>query len=376
MAIDLATTRMTVPFLDLRVESAEERGAYLAAIDRILQHGRILNGPELTRFEEAVAQYCGTPYAVGVSSGTAAVFLAVRSLGIGAGDEVILPALSFVGSASAVALTGAKPVFVDIGEDMLIDPAAAERAITARTKAIMPVQFTGAMCRMAELEAIARKRGVTLIEDAAPAFGAMRDGRKAGSFGPVGALSMNPMKVLNALGEAGVVLCHDAKMRQNLEELRYHGMVNKEFCRAVTFNGRMDTIQAAVLLQRLSRIEDALARRRAVAAAYARGLAEFVQVPPEPGGTRNVYYTYTVQTPQRDALKTALDGQGIETKIYHAQLMPEHPVYAGAAQGSFPVGREVVRRVLCLPIHEKMPQAQVDYVIAAVRRFFETRRNA
>ncbi len=211
-----------------------------------------------------------------VSSGTAALFLALRSLNIGAGDEVILPALSFVGSASGVRLTGAKPVFVDIGEDMLIDPAAAERAITARTKAIMPVHFTGAMCRMAELEAIARKRGVMLVEDAAPAFGAMRDGRKAGSFGPVGCLSMNPMKILNALGEAGLVLCHDAKTRQALEELRYHGMVNKEFCRDITFNGRMDTIQAAVLLQRLSRIEDAIARRRAVAADYARGLGDLV----------------------------------------------------------------------------------------------------
>jgi dTDP-4-amino-4,6-dideoxygalactose transaminase len=368
--------QIIVPFLDLRVDSAEERGAYLAAIDRILQHGRILNGPELAQFEAAVARYCGTPYAVGVSSGTAALFLALRSLGIGAGDEVILPALSFVGSASGVALTGAKPVFVDIGDDMLIDPAAAECAITARTKAIMPVHFTGAMCRMAQIEAITRKRGLVLIEDAAPAFGAMRDGRKAGSFGPVGCISMNPMKVLNAFGEAGIVLCHDAKTRQALEELRYHGMFDKEFCRTVTFNGRMDTIQAAVLLQRLSRIEDAIARRRAVASAYTRGLGDIVQVPPEPPGTRNVYYTYTIQTPQRDALKAALDGQGIETKIYHAHLMPEHPIYAGAAQGPCPIGREVVQRILCLPIHEKLTQAQVDYVIAAVRRFFEIRRSA
>jgi dTDP-4-amino-4,6-dideoxygalactose transaminase len=188
---------------------------------------------------------------------------------------------------------------------------------------------------------------------------------------------MNPMKLLNALGEAGVVLCHDAKTRQSLEELRYHGMVNKEFCRTVTFNGRMDTIQAAVLLQRLSRIEDAIARRRAVAAAYARGLGDIVQVPPEPEGTRNVYYTYTIQTPQRDALKTQLDSQGIETKIYHAHLMSEHPAHEAAGRNAaLPVGREVVRRVLCLPIHEKMPQAQVDYVIAATRQFFETRRNA
>lgn len=376
MAHDLATNRMTVPFLDLRVESAEERGAYLAAIDRILQHGRILNGPEVAQFEEAVARYCGTAYAVGVSSGTAALFLAVRSLGIGAGDEIILPALSFVGSANGVALTGAKPVFVDIGEDMLMDPAAIERAITARTKAIMPVHFTGAMCRIAEIEAIARKHGLHLIEDAAPAFGGMRDGRKAGSFGPVGCISMNPMKVLNALGEAGVVLCHDAATRQRLEELRYHGMVNKEYCQAVSFNGRIDTIQAAVLLQRLSRIETAIARRREVASAYARGLGDIVQVPTEPPGTRNVYYTYTIQTPQRDALKAHLDSQGVETKIYHAQLMPEQPVYAADAHSAFPVGNAVVRRVLCLPIHEKIPGAQVDYVIAAVQRFFEARKDA
>ncbi len=363
-----------VPFLDLRVSDEGFRRELLAAIDGILAHGPVLMGPEHDAFEASLAEYCGVRYAIGVGSGTDALFIALRALGIGHGDEVIVPCLSFVGTANGIALAGAIPIFVDIGAELTIDVARIEAAITPRTRAIMPVHFTGKLCRMPELMALAERHDLKIVEDAAPACGATWRGRKAGSFGAASALSMNPMKILNACGEAGAVLTNDPQVRDRAYALRYNGVVNRELCHWVSVNARLDTIQAAILSRRLTRLEDVIARRRGIAHRFNQAFRDWADVPVESDGYRDVYYTYTIQTDARDALAAYLTERGIETKVQHAQLMPEHPPYRGPDLDAFPVGRRATRRVLCLPAHENLTESQVDYVIHAVSEFFRGRR--
>ncbi len=363
-----------VPFLDLRVADDAVRRELVAAVDRVLAHGRILMGPEHDAFEANLASYCGVRHAIGVGSGTDALFIALRALGIGPGDDVIVPCLSFVGTANGIALAGATPVFVDVLPDLTIDPARVSAAITPRTRAIMPVHFTGKLCRMAELVALAERHGLSIVEDAAPAVGAAWQGRKAGSFSAISALSMNPMKILNACGEAGAVLTDDAALRDRAHALRYNGVVDREWCHWVSLNGRLDTIQAAILDQRLARLDTVIERRRQTARRYNDRFARWVDVPVEAEGYRDVYYTYTIQTDARDALMAFLEARGIETKIQHGQLMPEHPAHRSGDPADFPVGRRATRRVLCLPVHENLTPPQIDAVIAGVSAFFEGSR--
>ena len=358
----------TVRFLDLSVGEAERR-RYLAAIDKIQTSGMILNGPEVGDFEREVAAYCGANFAVGCGSGTAALYLALKCMHIGPGDEVILPALSFVGTANAVTAVGAKPVFVDIRRDMLIDPDKVEEAITPRTKAIMPVHFNGTVCDMDALRAISERRAIPIVEDAAPAFGAVYRGRKAGTFGPVGCFSMNPMKVLGGIGEAGIVIAETEALAERLNELRYHGMRNKEVCIDVSLNARLDTIQAAVLSIRLQSIEANLKRRAEIAQRYAAHLSNVVEVPRVPADSRSAWYSYAILCDRRDALAKALLSQGIECKIYHPTLMPDHPAHAGDVS-HLSIGRGVVDQILCLPVYEKFSDADVDRVSEAVVSFY------
>ena len=361
----------SVRFLDLSVDAAERR-EYLAAIDKVLAHGMIVNGPEVETFEREVAGYCGARFAVGCGSGTAALYLALKALQIGPGDEVILPALSFVGSANAVAAVGARPVFVDIRRDYLIDPSLVEAAITPRTKAIMPVHFTGNLCDMDALLAVAARQGIPVVEDAAPAFGATDAGRKAGTFGTLGCFSMNPMKVLGGIGEAGAVVTGSEKLAERLRELRYHGMRNKELCVDISLNARLDTVQAAVLSRRLRALAPQLKRRETIARRYSARLCHLVEVPAVADGVRPVWYSYAILCEDRDALAAQLQHQGIECKVYHPLLMPSHPAHGGKAE-AFPIGQHVVDRILCLPIHHKLTDADVRSRVRGRRPLLRTR---
>ncbi|NMM46721.1 DegT/DnrJ/EryC1/StrS family aminotransferase [Rhodospirillaceae bacterium KN72] len=370
LATPPSVTAPRVPFLDLRVTDAGLRADILDRVDRVLCHGRVVLGPEVEEFEEKLATYCGSRYAVGVGSGTAALFIGLKALGIGPEDEVITTCLSFVGTANGISLVGAKPVFVDVVDGFSMDCDRIEQAITSKTKAIMPVHFTGKLCDMDALARIAEKYGLSMIEDAAPAIGAELNGKRAGSFGTVGALSLNPMKVLNALGEAGALVTDDETAYEAMQWLRYNGVVNKEKCVDPSINGRIDTIQAAILLARLERLEDLIARRRVIAARYNEAFANLVDVPAEAPGYRNVYYTYSILTSERNALARHLSDSGIETKIQHPIIMPEHPAYLEQDLSAYSNGIRTTDTVLCLPGHENMTDDQVDIVIDAVLSFF------
>lgn len=357
-----------VPYLDLRVTDDSERQELLAAVDRVLRHGRIVLGPEVAEFEAKIADRVGRRFAVGVNSGTDALILALRALDIGSGDEVIVPALSFVATANMVKLTGAEPVFADLGADMNMDPAGIEALITPATKAILPVHFAGKICRMKEICAIADRHGLLVIEDAAQAFDALYNGHKAGSFGKVGCFSMNCMKVLASLGEAGVIVTDDEDLRDHLVRLRYHGLVSKESCGFLSHNGRLDTVHAAMLMVRLDRLDEVMRRRRDNAEYFSSRLGHLVEVPHDDPDCRDAYYIYVISTDRRDALQDFLTARGIETKQPHI-LMPEHPVHQGA-RGSWKQAARVHQRRLSLPISEKLTDEQRAYVADMVLEFF------
>jgi dTDP-4-amino-4,6-dideoxygalactose transaminase len=360
--------RTVIRFMDLSVDAVARR-KYLDVIDSILKTGLILNGPEVDNFEKQVTAYCGMNCAVGVGSGTAALYLALKALRIGSGDEVILPALSFVGTANAVAAVGARPIFVDIRDDLLIDPAATETAITSRTRAIMPVHFTGNVCDMDALTAIAKRHDIPIIEDAAPAFGASYREKKAGTFGLFGCFSMNPMKVLGAIGEAGVVLTNSKALGSRLRDLRYHGIRDKDVCLDVSLNARLDTIQAAILSIRLEAVEQNLKRREAIAQRYSARLSEFVEIPRVDVQVQHAWYHYTILCNRRDALAAALQKRGIESRVYHSKLMPDHPAHRTGLD-PFPVGGAIVDRILCLPMHDRLRDEEVDFVCETIIDYY------
>jgi dTDP-4-amino-4,6-dideoxygalactose transaminase len=365
----MSSTLVKVRFLDLSVP-AEEKKELLAAADAVLSHGRLVIGPEVGELESQVAARVGRKFAIGVNSGTDALLLAFKAAGLGAGDEVITTSLSWLATASTVKLVGATPVFADIKDDLNIDPASVERLLTPKTKAILPVHYTGKVCDMPALLAIAKKHKLLVIEDASQAFDATLDGKRSGSFGDLGCFSMNPMKVFAALGEAGMVVTDDETLRDKLDSLRYHGTVNRERCTQLSWNGRLDTLQAAFLIKRLARLKGLVEKRRKIAGWYNEALKGVVRTPVEAMGERDVYYTYTIQADRRDELKAFLEAGGIETKIQHPILMPEQPVNAKDARGEWKNAARLRDRILCIPANEKIERSQVDYVAARIREFY------
>lgn len=357
-----------VPFLDLSISDEKERGNLLHAMEKVIRHGRLVMGPEIDQFEAQVASFCGRRHCVSVGSGTDALFIGMKALRIGQGDEVITTALSWIATANAIALTGATPVFADIGEDLNLNPDSVERLITSRTRAVLAVDYTGRIADMEALSAICERHSLYLVEDGSQAFGALRNGHRCGSFGVLSAVSHNPMKVFAALGEAGSILCDDTELQQRLVALRYNGTINRETCIEPSLNGRMDTLQAAVLLQRLNTLDDLICRRRENAAYYIDRFGGKLGLPEDAQGEQQVYYTFTVRTTERDALEQYLAERGVETKVQHRLIMPEHPAYK-PARGEYSNAQSLSKTILALPVHEKLTSFQRELVVDAVLGF-------
>ena len=363
-------TPYKIPFLDLSVKDPQFKEELLNSVNKVLTHGRIVLGPEVDEFEDRIASICQKTYAVGVNSGTDALYLALRALGIGPGDEVITTSLSWIATANAISLCGARPIFVDITTDLTIDAELIEEAITSKTKAILPVHFTGRLCEMDKIISIADKYNLYLVEDAAPAFGASYKGAKSGSFGHISAFSMNPMKVFNSYGEAGAVVTDDKSLYEKVLSLRYAGTLDRENCVDPSVNGRIDTIQASMLLVSLNRLSDKISRRRTIAKLYNNILQNIVDCPKEYEGYFNVYYTYTILAEKRDELQRYLENKGVETKVQHPILMPYHTAYKGKFKVNIPVCEKAVNRIVCLPNHEDLSMEEVAYVCKHIRDFY------
>jgi dTDP-4-amino-4,6-dideoxygalactose transaminase len=362
-------TFMKIPFLDLRIEETE-RNELLHSIETVFKHGKIVLGPEVLEFENLIADYCNRKYALGVSSGSDALYLSLRALDIGKGDEVITTSLSWIATANAIARTGATVVFADINDDLNIDPESVKKLITKKTKAILPVHFTGKIAQMKALSKIANDYNLYIVEDAAQAFGAKNFNIKAGNFGDISAFSMNPMKVLGACGEAGVILTDSESIYEKLKILRYNGTINREICVEISLNCRLDTIQAAILISRFSRISENIERRRNIAKLYNSLLQNVIEVPIEKNYEYDIYYTYTIKCDRRDDLKKHLEDCGIETKIQHPYLMSQQPIYKNCLKEDFNANK-IVKKILSLPCHEKMTEEDVKYISNSIKGFYD-----
>ena len=309
-------------------------------------------------------------FCIGVGSGTDALILGLKALGIGPGDEIITSPLSWVATASSILLNGGVPVFGDIDETLNLDPATIEPLITPHTKAILPVHFTGRLARMPEIMEIARRHNLLVIEDGSQAFGATLNGEACGSFADLACVSLNAMKALGALGDAGVVLTDSSDVAERLNALRHSGVIDRDYCIALSHNCRLDTLQAAVLLKRLERYPAIVARRRKIAARYDRELSQAVATPPRLKGYDDVFYTYTIRTSRRDALREYLEERGIETRIQHPIILNHQPAFEGKIRGNSPNAAKLVTEILCIPAHEKLTANEQSYVIAAIKTFF------
>ena len=366
---------ITVPYVNLQAQHRPIKDKLLAAVGGVFDHGRFILGPEVEEFESRFAQLCGTDYAVGVNSGTDALILSLKALGIGPGDEVITPPNSFLASTSCITLLGARPVFVDVGDDYNIDPVLIEPAITKRTRAILPVHLTGRPADMDPIMEIARAHELYVVEDCAQAICAEYRGKRVGSFGHVGCFSLHPLKTLNACGDGGVLTTNDIALYRELKTLRNHGLVTRDESVNWGQNSRLDTLQAAILLAKLEYLEEWTEGRRANACFYHQhlsGLAD-VDLPADRSYERAVYHTFVVQTDCRDALRTYLSDRGIGTAIHYP--IPIHLQKAasglGYKVGSFPVTERHANRVLSLPIYPEVHSQQIAWVAECLRSFYD-----
>jgi dTDP-3-amino-3,4,6-trideoxy-alpha-D-glucose transaminase len=365
-----------VPFLSLR--PGDDRPAIDAAIARVLDRGWFILGPELQAFEQELAAASGTADAVGVGTGTDALSLILRGLGIGPGDEVITTPLSAAYSALAIMATEARPVFADIDPERLtIDPRAIEAAITPRTAAIMPVHLYGQPADMSAVLAIAQRRGLAVVEDACQAHLATCEGRPVGSLGAAGALSFYPTKNLGALGDGGAVLTNDRALADRIRRLRNGGQSSRYHHDEFGVNSRLDEMQAAILRARLTRLPAWTTRRRALGARYRAGLTAIVaaaaaagralRVPPE-YDAGHVYHLFPVLSGDRDALRSRLEADGIETLIHFPVPIPCQPALATEEPADCPVASRICNELLSLPLYPDMADAAVDDVLGTLAR--------
>ncbi len=354
-----------VPFLSLT--PGPDAAAIAQGIERVIQRGWFILGPEVTAFEEEFAAASGARFAVGVGTGTDALALTLRALGIGAGDEVITAPLSAAFSALAIVMAGATPVFADIDPARLtLDPAAVEAAITPRTRAIMPVHLYGQPADLAAIDAIAQRHALAVVEDACQAHLATAGGRPVGTIGIAGAFSFYPTKNLGALGDGGAVVTNDAAIAEKLKRLRNGGQTVQYRHDEFGVNSRLDEIQAAILRVRLAWLPEWTTRRRELAARYRQGLAGApVDVPPEcdPG---HVYHLFPILSAGRDLLQAHLAARGIGALVHYPLPIPRQRAFAHLASSPQPVAERIAKSVLSLPLHALMSDADVDVVIAAV----------
>ncbi len=364
---------MKVPLLDLAAQYREVEAEVRAAIDRVLDTRQYVLGPEVVALEQEVAAVCGTKQGIGVSSGTDAILAVLMALGIGPGDEVIVPTFTFFATAGCVARVGATPVFADVSPDTFnLDPDATARAVTERTKAIIPVHLYGQCADMESIMALAERHGLAVIEDAAQAIGARYGGRPAGSFGVAGALSFYPTKNLSAMGDAGMVVTNDDALADKLRFMRDHGQNPRYYYHFIGGNFRLDGIQGAVLRVKLKRLAGWTKARQQHAARYGQELAETsLELPVTRADCEHVYHQYTVRTRRRDALQRFLGDAGVGSGVYYPLPLHLQPCFAYLkyGPGACPVAEQAAGEVLSLPIYPEMSREQQDHVIQTLKVF-------
>lgn len=370
---------MSVPLLDLVAQYQAIKDEVLPALMRVVERQSFIMGPEVGEFEAAAAAFTGARHAIACASGTDALLLPLKALGLQATDEVIAPAFTFFATAGAIHNAGGRPVFADIDPATFnLDPAAVEAAITPRTRAIVVVHLFGQMAPMEALLALAAKHGLVVIEDAAQAIGARRriDGawHAAGTLGTVGTLSFFPSKNLGAWGDGGMMLTNDDALATRLRKLRLHGGAKQYHHEEVGFNSRLDTVQAAVLLAKLPHLAAWNVARRERAARYTAAFAgdAVICAPRTDAANEHIFHQYTLQVPRRDELVVHLKARGIGCAVYYPTPLHLQPCFAylGYTRGRLPVTEAATASVVSIPIYPELTDAQQDEVVAAIREFY------
>jgi dTDP-4-amino-4,6-dideoxygalactose transaminase len=375
-------SKMVVPFLDLKAQYASLREDIDAAIHKVLDHAAFAGGPFVAAFEEEFARFCGVPHAVGVGSGTDALWLALLALGIGRGDEVITVPNTFIATAEAITYAGAHPVFVDVDDKTYnMDPSKIAAAITPRTRAIIPVHLFGQMADMDPIMDIAREHGLAVIEDASQAHGAEYKGRSAGSIGDVGCFSFYPGKNLGAYGEAGGIVTSNNDIAQVLRMLRDHGQARKYIHQYIGWNARMDGIQGAVLSVKIKKLRQANERRREHAKLYDDLLRDVpeIRTPHEAPHGRHVYHIYAIRAKDRDLLIQSMAERSITCGIHYPVPLHLQGAYSylNLGPGAYPVAEAGASEFVSLPMYPELSREQIEYVahelVDAIRSTAEVR---
>ena len=367
-----ADTNPLVPFVDLKAQYQTIKSEIEAAISRVVESGRYILGPEVENFEKDFAEYVGARFCVGVNSGTAALQLALMATGVGATDEVIVPANTFFATAETVSTAGARPVFVDADSvAYTIDVSKIENAITPRTRAIIPVHLYGQPADLDPIFEIARRHNLSVIEDAAQAHGAEYKGHRVGALGDVGCFSFYPAKNLGAYGDAGAIVTDDDMVARRIKLLRDHGSDRKYYHEIVGYNFRLETLQAAVLAVKLRHLESWTRLRRRHAAQYHELLkTSSLVLPRELEYARHVYHLYVVQSDRRDELQRKLAAAGVQTGIHYPVPIHLQPAYSslGYRAGDFPETEKQSQRVLSLPMFAELTDVQINLVAEALKQ--------
>jgi UDP-2-acetamido-2-deoxy-ribo-hexuluronate aminotransferase len=364
-------------FIDLKTQYRRIKPAMDERMGKVLAHGQYILGPEVAELETALARYVGTKHCVAAASGTDTLLIALMALGIGPGDEVITVPFTFIATGEMIAVIGATPVFVDIDpRTWNLDPARLETAITPRTRAIMPVSLYGQCADHAAMNAIAERHGLPVIEDAAQSFGATQNGRRSCALSQIGSTSFFPSKPLGAYGDGGALFTDDDALAKLMREIRVHGQDRRYHHPRLGINGRLDTLQAAVVLAKLEVFDDEVAARGRIGARYGELIREAfagdedrVVTPWLAPGNTSVYAQYTVEVDDRDGVEARMKAQGIPTAVHYPMPLHLQPVFAalGQGEGSFPVSERAARRVISLPMHPYLAEEQQRRVVTALR---------
>lgn len=366
-------TDFKVPFIDLALRYQEEREEILACIDRVLAKGHLVLTEEVNEFEADVVAYTGARHCISMNSGTDALMIGMWAMGIGKGDEVITPPVSFVASTGSIAHIGAVPVYADVKDDQTIDPAEIEKRITPRTRAIMPVHWVGRIADMDAIRDIAKRHNLKIIEDAAQSMGAYYKGKHGGTFGDAGAVSAHPLKNLNALGDGGFLLTDDDEIAHKARLYRNHGLESRDNCAFYGVNSRLDVLNAEVLKFRLTRLKGVIDQRRRNANIYRQIIKPgHVQIPAEKPHEVVSYVMFITQADDRDRLQKFLAERGVQTLVYYGTALHLHKAAAslGYKRGDFPVAERQCDRVLALPHMQYLTEDQVAYAAELVNKFY------
>ncbi len=369
---------MKVPYVYLRKQFAKP-GSYLRDLEKIAKRGDFTLGREVRLFEKRAASLLGAKFAIGVGNGTDALYLSLKALGIGPDDEVITAPNSFVATAAAIALTGARPVFADVLDDYTIDPALIEKAVTKKSKIIIPVHLTGQPCDMGSIMAIAQKYNLFVVEDAAQAFLAKYDGKYLGTLGTTGAFSFHPLKILHVWGDGGLIVTNDEKVAVKLRLWRNHGLKTRNEVEFFANNSRLDTIHAAIALRMLGQLPGIVKKRQQIAAEYDRlikDLAPHVRLPARTISQKPIAHTFTnyvVMCARRDELIAFLAKKGIEAVVQYPT--PIHLLkaarYLGYKKGDFPVCEKQADTIVTFPCNQYMTTRDVEHVAHAIKEFYD-----